>query len=106
ISVGRDRSITVSELSSNRCSTWPVSVGAGVLLFALAIVFGIHSRQQAEARLQEAAESGAIPTVNVILPKSGAAAEEIALPGNTQAFNEASIFARANGYLKRWHVDI
>jgi len=28
------------------------------------------------------------------------------MPGNTQPFNEASIFARANGYLKKWYVDI
>ena len=106
ISVGRDLHVPASKIPSNRRSTWPVSVGAGVLLFALVIFLGIRFRQQAEARLQEVAESGAIPTVNLVSPKSGAAAEDIALPGNTQAFNDASIFARANGYLKKWYVDI
>ena len=105
-SVGHNHSATVSKHPSHRRSNSAVLIGACVLLLALAIFFGIRSRQQAEARLQEVAESGAIPSVNVVSPKSGAAAEEIALPGNTQAFNDASIFARANGYLKKWYVDI
>jgi RND family efflux transporter MFP subunit len=32
--------------------------------------------------------------------------DEIVLPGNTQAFIDAPIFARTNGYVKSWHVDI
>jgi hypothetical protein len=31
--------------------------------------------------------------------------EEIVLPGNTQAFIDAPIYARTNGYLKRWYFD-
>jgi RND family efflux transporter MFP subunit len=44
--------------------------------------------------------------VTVVSPASGAAAQEIRLPGTTQAFTEAPIFARTNGYLKRWYFDI
>jgi multidrug efflux pump subunit AcrA (membrane-fusion protein) len=44
--------------------------------------------------------------VNVILPTSGAVSQEIVLPGNTQAFNDTPIYARTNGYLNRWYVDI
>jgi RND family efflux transporter MFP subunit len=90
--------------SPNRWPWW--AAGVSLLLFALAIFLGIRSRQQADSRLQAVAESGAIPTVNVVAPKAGAAAEEIALPGNTQAFNDAAIYARASGYLKKWYVDI
>ena len=32
--------------------------------------------------------------------------QEIVLPGNTQAFNDTPIYARTNGYLKHWYVDI
>src|ERR1700692_1818318 len=32
--------------------------------------------------------------------------QAIALPGNTQAFTEAPIYARASGYLKQWYFDI
>jgi RND family efflux transporter MFP subunit len=48
----------------------------------------------------------AVPTVSVIQPKRGASSEEIVLPGNIQAFIDAPIYARTNGYLKRWYVDI
>ena len=39
-------------------------------------------------------------------PNSGAAAQEIVLPGTTQAFIDTPIYARTNGYLKQWYVDI
>src|SRR6202011_3646585 len=51
-------------------------------------------------------EEAAIPIVNVIHPTEGAPLEELILPGNTQAFNDTPIFARTNGYLKRWYFDI
>jgi RND family efflux transporter MFP subunit len=44
--------------------------------------------------------------VNVVLPSPGAASQEIVLPGNTQPFDDTPIYARTNGYLKRWYVDI
>jgi RND family efflux transporter MFP subunit len=40
------------------------------------------------------------------IPKKGAPAEEILLPGNIQAFVDAPIFARTNGYLRHWYFDI
>jgi RND family efflux transporter MFP subunit len=47
-----------------------------------------------------------VPTVTVIKPSARDKAEEIALPGATQAFIDTPIFARTNGYLKRWYFDI
>jgi RND family efflux transporter MFP subunit len=38
--------------------------------------------------------------------KLSTTAAEIALPGNTQAFNDTPIWARASGYVKEWYVDI
>ena len=35
-----------------------------------------------------------------------ARAEEVALPGNIQAFVATPIFARTSGYLKNWYFDI
>ena len=46
------------------------------------------------------------PRFPVARPKLGAPQQEIILPGNIQAFIEAPIYARTNGYLKRWYVDI
>jgi RND family efflux transporter MFP subunit len=41
-----------------------------------------------------------------VQPTSNTAGKEIVLPGNTQPFNDTPIYARTNGYLKRWYVDI
>ena len=75
--------------------------------FVGAVVYsGIHSRAAAESRLKQQTEEGAIPTVSVIFPRQGAPTNEIVLPGVTQAFTDAPIYARTNGYLKRWYFDI
>jgi RND family efflux transporter MFP subunit len=93
------------ESGSNRRS---MLIGALVvaLLLGVAIYFGIRSRSAAERKLERATESAAIPSVNVVHPVVGSKAEEVVLPGNTQAFIDTSIYARTNGYLKQWFVDI
>jgi RND family efflux transporter MFP subunit len=83
-----------------------VILTAVAVIFIVAIGAGFFSRKKAEADLQQAATAAATATVNVVYPKTGAAAAEIVLPGNTQAFTDAPIFARTNGYVKSWHVDI
>lgn len=77
-----------------------------VFLLGYAIFAGIHSRVEAQADLHKLARNSAIPFVNVVYPKGGAKAEEIELPGNTQAFTDTPIYARTSGYIKRWYVDI
>src|ERR1700719_185807 len=73
---------------------------------ALMIYSGIHSRVAAESGLKQRTEEAAIPTVAVVFPQKGAPTQEIVLPGNTQAFSDAPIYARTSGYLKRWYFDI
>jgi RND family efflux transporter MFP subunit len=87
-------------------------IGLTLLLFAAAIVLcyvvytGIASRVRAAADLQQTTLAAAVPTVAVIHPKLEARAEEVALPGNVQAFVATPIFARTSGYLKNWYFDI
>ena len=84
-----------------------IIVGAIVIACAAYTVFeGIHSRVEAKAELRQVALNSAIPSVNVVSPKGGAVAEEIELPGNTRAFTDTPIYARTNGYVKHWYVDI
>ena len=82
----------------------------GVLVLAvvlgLGIVLGILSRKSAENRLEATTSHNAVLSVNVTLPRVLGSASEISLPGNTQAFNDTPIYARTNGYLKQWYVDI
>ena len=75
-------------------------------LVAGVIYSGIHSRAAAESRLQQRTEETAIPTVAAVFPKEGAPTDEIVLPGVTQAFIDAPIYARTDGYLKQWYFDI
>ena len=86
----------------------PFLIGGVILfiLFALAIIFGIHDRSQQENRLKTSTETAAIPTVNTTYPSGGAVAQVVILPGNVQAFIETPIYARTNGYLKKWYFDI
>src|SRR5215471_3583778 len=65
-----------------------------------------HQSQKAEADLQQTTAAAAIATVNAVYPKTGAPTDEIGLPGNTQAFTDAPIFARTSGYVKSWHATI
>src|ERR1700736_2938036 len=73
---------------------------AGGGMLAYAIHGGITTRVAAESILARSTEEAAVPIVNVTHPKEGAPLEELVLPGNTQAFSDTPIFARASGYLK------
>jgi RND family efflux transporter MFP subunit len=77
-----------------------------VLLIAFGVFHGIHSRVEAEATLQQVALASATPVVEVVHPKAGNDGQEVALPGNAQAFNDTPIYARTSGYVERWYVDI
>jgi RND family efflux transporter MFP subunit len=94
--------------SNRRRAPRPGNVLAVLAFTGLAIFIysGIRSRTEAVKRLSENVRSNAIPLVTVIHPKGGSAAQEIELPGNTEAFTEAPIYARTSGYLKQWYLDI
>jgi RND family efflux transporter MFP subunit len=74
--------------------------------FAVLIFAGIQSRVNAEKKLEGTVKSGAVPVVTVVHPEGTSKAQEIELPGTTQAFTEAPIYARTSGYLKKWYLDI
>src|ERR1700689_2959023 len=83
-----------------------VGLGVAALLLGVVIYSGIHQRAMAASNLGAVTERAAVATVDVTVPKSGASLEEIVLPGTTQAFVDTPIFARTNGYLKKWFFDI
>lgn len=88
-------------------STRSLAVGGVALAALLAVVLatGVGSRLHAKADLHAASEAAAIPTVNVVTPQ-GPAAGSLVLPGRLQAWSEAPVYARTNGYLRHWFVDI
>jgi RND family efflux transporter MFP subunit len=81
-------------------------LAAAAVAIAVVIPFGIHARVAAATRLAQATTQAAIPSVFVTHPQASRRAQELVLPGNTQAFIDSPIYARTNGYLKRWYVDI
>lgn len=79
---------------------------AFLVLVTVIVAAGIIPRQRARAALRQETDQMAIPTVLVVHPKKAPTAEEIVLPANVQAFTDAPIYARTNGYLKKWYADI
>ncbi len=77
-----------------------------LLIVAAVLVAVILPRRKARAALKKETEDLATPTVQAIHPKLGAPQSEIVLPGNIQAFTDSPIYARTNGYLKKWYADI
>jgi RND family efflux transporter MFP subunit len=77
-----------------------------VFALAIAIYSGLHGRRGADAALQRATQEAAVPTVAVIYPSASSPSDELVLPGTARAFTDAPIYARANGYLKKWYADI
>ena len=80
-----------------------------LLLLLIALVLGVWgevSRSLARSALAKETAESAMPTVTTTTPNRTALGEELVLPGNVQAFIEAPIYARTNGYLKLWNTDI
>lgn len=75
-------------------------------IVAIVIVAGILPRRKARAALTKETQEQAIPSVAVVHPTPGSPQTEVVLPGNLQAFSDSPIYARTNGYLKKWYVDI
>src|SRR5512142_3142348 len=78
-----------------------------LILFAMVTAVGlilgaVLPRIQARASLRKETEEMAVPTVAVVKPNRSAPAAELVLPANVQAFVDSPIYARTNGYLKRW----
>lgn len=81
-----------------------------IVLVALAVIallaVGIRSRVKAASALTKVTAQMAVPSVAVVAPKRTAPAQEIILPGNIQPFITSPIYARTDGYLKKWYFDI
>jgi RND family efflux transporter MFP subunit len=81
--------------------------GLAVLVIVLGLAaWGIMSRRSERATLATQTAELAIPTVSTIKALPNSAAEQLVLPGSVQAYYEATIFARTNGYVRDWYTDI
>jgi RND family efflux transporter MFP subunit len=81
---------------------------AGILavLFLVAAIVGIASRFSERRALAKETDELAVMNVSVIRPKAEPPQQELVLPSTLQAYIESPIYARTNGYLKKWYRDI
>lgn len=77
-----------------------------VVVAVVLAAWGIFSRLSARIALERAAAEAAIFTVATTHPSRGPGSDLLVLPGSVQAFYEAPIYARTNGYLRIWYTDI
>jgi RND family efflux transporter MFP subunit len=73
---------------------------------AVLAVWGIVRRIETRSDLAKTTADDAIATVVTAKPQLSGAGDELILPGIVQAYIEAPIYARTNGYLKTWFKDI
>jgi RND family efflux transporter MFP subunit len=79
-----------------------------LVVIVLVIIGGftlLQRRSQYQALANET-EQLAVPTVSVVHPTTEPGQEDLVLPSTLQAYVESPIYARTNGYLKKWYHDI
>ena len=80
-----------------------VAVVLVVCFLLVSVVRYFHANRVAEAG--EASYSRP-PPVDVVIAKAATVGQDLVLPGETAAWYETTIYARVNGYVTSWQVDI
>jgi RND family efflux transporter MFP subunit len=78
---------------------------AFLLACFVAVILVRYFHFHAVAMAGEAAYS-APPPVDVVIAKPATVGQDLVLPGETAAWYETTIYARVNGYVAKWQVDI
>jgi RND family efflux transporter MFP subunit len=77
-----------------------------VAVIVVAFIIGFIPRWHQRSVVRAETLDLATPTVQVVSPAPSESPNGLLLPAEVRPLVEAPIFARANGYLKRWLVDI
>ena len=92
--------------------------GTGLRMLLLAAALGValvlgfrlvnYQRAQETELLAESTKTSvsAPPPVDVVRVKASPATQKLMLPGETAAWYDSKIYARVNGYVAKWNVDI
>lgn len=81
-----------------------IIIGAACI-FGIILVVGTLARIHARHRLHASNVAALVPSVTVVHP-GGKATDTLVLPAILQAWYSAPVYARTNGYLRQWYVDI
>lgn len=77
-----------------------------ITVFLLIILVLVFMRVYAAMILRKETLADAVPVVRVMTAQQEKGVDKIILPGNVQAWHESPVYARTNGYIKKWYVDI
>ena len=97
--------VSTAQPPASRRNRFTVIAGV-VVVIAAGLAFGVIPRVRAQTKLNEASQEVTHPTVTVTNVSRLASTVQLSLPGDVRAFEETRIYARADGYLLRWHNDI
>jgi RND family efflux transporter MFP subunit len=81
---------------------------AGLIALAgalVAVAVGVAVRWRHQAAVEQWTAERAVAVVSFVRPQPDGAASRLILPGDIQAWFDAPIFARVNGFLKNWYFD-
>ena len=81
-------------------------VFAGVLVVGFFVVNSQRRHETNELAAATRAEMSRPPPVDVVSAKSSPLTQRLILPGETAAWYDSKIYARVNGYVEKWRVDI
>src|SRR4029077_17670590 len=76
------------------------------LLLGASAYFRLQARQQQNQQLVRTTHGLEVQPVTVIHPERGKASSDLTLPGMVQPFSVSPIYARVDGYVRNWYVDI
>lgn len=74
--------------------------------FAVVLLFGLAHQRVVRSELATQARDHARMPVSVTHPHSSTSQLTVRFPANIQAYTETPLYARTNGYIKHWYVDI
>ena len=79
-----------------------------LLLIALFVFAGVlpRMRNTAELKAEATAEKNRDPIVNAVPLKQASDTTGLTLPGQIQPYRQTPLYARTQGFLRRWYVDI
>ncbi|HEX4809648.1 MAG TPA: efflux RND transporter periplasmic adaptor subunit [Bryobacteraceae bacterium] len=91
--------------SPSRLKYWLAAVIA-VLGIAGLFTSGVRARLEAQTAVKRETAQIAVTPVSIVRPQHLSPKQDIVLPGNVQPYYNSPVYARTNGYVKRWYVDI
>jgi RND family efflux transporter MFP subunit len=76
------------------------------IIFAALGIYTVSEKRSASRVLAQQTTLNAVPIVEVVHATPLDTASDLALPGSLEAYVESPIYARTDGYLKKWYRDI